>query len=120
MRTPLSIVAGVAVAVIGAAVLGEYGFDGITVIGSGLLLGLFVGEAVLAVAKVGSVLAAAACGVLSAGAMTWAGWIAQGHRLGTVRWMGWAAVALAGLSGAFRGRPTGAARRTSSAPTAAE
>ncbi len=120
MRTPLSVLAGVAVAVIGAAVLGEYGFDGLPVIGSGLLLGLFVAEGVLAVAKVGSLLGSVASGVLSAGSMVWAGWIANGHRLGTVRWMGWAAVALAAAAGAFRARPPAAARRSRPAPAATE
>lgn len=120
MRTPLSLVAGAAVAVVGAAVLGEYGFDGLAVLGSGLLLGLFVAEAVLAVARVGSVLGAAVSGVLAAASMTWAGWISSGHRLGTVRWMGWAGVALAAAAAAFRARPPEAARRSRPAPASAE
>lgn len=120
MRAPLSVLAGVVVAVIGAGILGEYGFDGLTVIGSGLLLGLFVAEAVLGVARVGSRLGAVASAVLAGTAMVWAGWIADGHRLGQVRWMGWAAVALAAAAGALRARPPGAARRSRPAPAATE
>ncbi len=120
MRPPLSILAGALVALIGGAVLGEYGFDGLAVIGSGLLLGIFVAEGVVAVAKVGSPMGALASGIFSGAAMTWAGWIATGHRLGTVRWMGWAAIALAAGAGAFRARPPGAVRRSRPAQAAAE
>lgn len=120
MRVPLSVLAGVLVAVVGAALLGEYGFDGIPVLGSGLLLGLFVAEAVVGVAQTGSVVGAVSSGLLGAGSMTWAGWIASGHRLGTVRWMGWLAVALAAAAGGVRARPPGAARRTRPAQAGAE
>lgn len=105
---------------LGAVLLGEYGFDGLPVLGSGLLLGVFVAEAVVAVAKAGSRVGAVASGVLAGASMTWAGWIASGHRLGTVHWMGWAAVALAAGAGAFRARPPGAVRRSRPAPAAAE
>jgi hypothetical protein len=120
VRAPLSVLAGAVVAVIGAAVLGEYGFDGLAVIGSGLLLGLFVAEGLLAVAGVGSPLGAVASGLLAGVSMTWAGWIASGHRLGTLHWMGWAAVALAVGAGAFRARPPGTARRSRPAPASTE
>lgn len=120
MRAPLSVLAGAAVAVLGAAILGEYGFDGLPVLGSGLLLGIFVAEGFLAVAREGSRLGMVTSAVLSAASMTWAGWIADGHRLGTVRWMGWTAVALAAAAGGFRARRRGATRRSRPAPAAAE
>ena len=120
MRSPLSVAAGLAVAVVAAGVLGEYGFDGVTVVLSGVLVGLFVAEAVVGVARGGSRPGAAASAALSAGAMTWAGWISNGHRLSEVRWMGWAAVAVAALCGGFRARPPGAFRRTRPAPASAE
>ena len=120
MRTPLSVVAGAAVAIVAAAVLGEYGFDGLAVLGTGLLVGIFVAEAVVAVAREGSPLGAAASALLAAASMTWAAWISSGHRLGTVRWMGWAGVALAAAAGAFRARPPGAVRRSRPAPASAE
>ncbi|MDQ4089220.1 MAG: hypothetical protein M3163_02790 [Actinomycetota bacterium] len=120
MRSPLAVLAGLAVAAIAGAVLGEYDFDGWAVIGSGVLTGLFVGEAVVAVARKGSPLLAAATAALSAGAMLWAGWTTTGHRLGTVGWKGWAAVALAAIAGGIRARPTAGAPRSRSAPAAAE
>lgn len=120
MRPPLALLAGVAVAVIAAAVLGEYNFDGWAVIGSGLLVGLFVAEAVVTVARSGSRLRAAASAGMAAGAMVWAGWIATGHRLDLVGWKGWAAVALAAVAAAVRARPTAAAPYSRPAPASAE
>ena len=120
MRPPLALLAGAVVALIAAAVLGEYDFDGWAVIGSGLLVGLFVAEAVVTVARGGSRLRAAASAGLAAGALVWAGWIATGHRLGTVGWKGWAAVAVAAGAGAIRARPTGAAPHSRPAPASAE
>ena len=120
MRPPLALLAGVVVAVVAAGVLGEYGFDGWAVIGSGVLVGLFVAEAVVTVARGGSGLRAVASAALAAGAMAWAGWISTGHRLGTVTWKGWVAVALAAGAGAVRARPTGAAPHTRPAPASAE
>ncbi len=112
--------AGAAVAAIAAAVLGEYAFDGWAVVGSGVLVGLFVGEAMIAVVGNGTWWTAAVAAALAAGAMLWAGWISTGHQLGTVAWKGWAAVALAAAAGAFRARRRGEARRTRPAPASAE
>ena len=120
MRPPLALLAGVAVAVIAAGVLGEYGFDGWAVVGSGVLVGLFVAEAVVTVAQGGSGLRAVASAALAAGAMVWAGWISTGHRLGTVTWKGWTAVAFSAAAAAIRARPTSAAPNSRPAPTSAE
>lgn len=120
MRPPLALLAGLGVAVIAAAVLGEYNFDGWAVLGSGLLVGLFVAEAVVSVARGGSRLRAGASAGLAAGAMVWAGWIATGHRLDLVGWRGWVAVGLAAGAGAIRARPTAAAPNSRPAPASAE
>jgi hypothetical protein len=120
VRPPLAVLAGIVVAVIAAAVLGEYGFDGWAIIGSGILVGLFVAEAIVSVARGGSWPLAGAGAVLATTSMLWAGWIATGHRVGTVGWKGWTAVALAAVAAAVRARPPGAARRTRPAPTATE
>ena len=120
MRLIVSLVAGAAVAALGAAVLGEYAFDGLAVVGSGVVLGLFVARAVVTVAKGGSRTGAAAAGVLTATGLLWAAWISTGHRLGTVGWEGWTAVVVGAAVSAFRARPPGAARRTRPAPAAAE
>ena len=120
MRPPLALLAGLAVAAVAGAVLGEYDFDGWAIVGSGVLTGLFVGEAVVTVARKGSIVLAVVTALLSAGALVWAGWTTTGHRLGTIGWKGWAAVALAGVAGGIRARPTAAAPRSRSAPATAE
>jgi hypothetical protein len=120
VRPPLALLAGLAVAVIAGAVLGEYDFDGWATIGSGLLTGLFVGEAVVSVARRGGWPLAGASAVMAAGGMLWAGWTTTGHRLGTIGWKGWAAVVLAGVAGGIRARPTAGAPRSRSAPATAE
>lgn len=120
MRPPLAVLAGVAVAVVAAAVLGEYGFDGWAVVGSGVLVGVFVAEAMVTVARAGRGMLAGVAAALAAAAMVSAGWISSGHRLDTVTWKGWVGVALAAVAGAIRARPPGAARRSRSAPAAAE
>ena len=120
MRPPLALLAGLAVAVVAGAVLGEYNFDGWAVLGSGLLVGLFVAEAVVSVARGGSRLRAMASAGLAAGAMVWAGWIATGHRLDLVAWKGWVGVVLAAGAGAIRARPTAAPPYTQPAPASRE
>lgn len=120
MRAPLALLAGAAVALIAAAVLGEYSFEGWAVVASGLLVGLFVAEAMMAVAGHGTALTATGAALLAAGSLVGAGWTATGHRLGTVGWKGWAAVALAASAGAIRARPHAAARRSPPAPAAPE
>ena len=112
--------AGIAVAVAAAVVLGEYGYDGWAVIGSGIVVGLFVAEAMVAVARTGSRPLAAIAGVLAACSLLGAMWTSSGHRLGAVGWKGWTGVALAAGAAAVRARPPGAARRSRSAPAATE
>ena len=120
MRPPLAVLAGVAVAVIAAAVLGEYGFGGWAVVGAGVLVGLFVAEAMLGVARAGSRVLAGVAAVLAAASLVAAAWTSTGHRLGTVGWKGWAAVALGALAGAIRARPPAAARGSRPAPAGTE
>ena len=120
MRPPLSVLAGLAVAVVAGAVLGEYSFEGWAVVGAGLLVGLFVAEAMVAVRRAGNWFLAATAAVLAAGSLVWAAWISTGHRLGTVGWKGWTAVALGAVAGGIRARPPAVARRTRPAPAATE
>jgi len=120
VRPILGILAAAAVAVLGAAVLGEYAFDGPAVVGSGIVLGLLVAEAVVTVAGNGSRLGASfvagvsAAGLIAAGlsaaGLVGAGWISTGHRLGTVRWEGWTAVAIGAAVAMFRARPRSGAQ----------
>lgn len=102
MRRYVAGVAAAAVAAIGALVLGEYAFDGVAVVLSGALLGLFVAEAAVAVAGARSRPLALLAGGLTALALLWAGWIATGHRVGSVSGAGWAAITLGASAATIR------------------
>lgn len=97
MRLALAVVAGAAVAALGALILGEYEFKGSMPYVAGVLFGLVVAEAVLAVARRGGPLLAGAAGVLAAGGLVWAAWISSGRDWHYVPGAAWIAVALGGV-----------------------
>jgi hypothetical protein len=105
VRFTLSLVAGAAVAYVGAVLLGEYAFDGLPVIGAGIVLGLFVSEATVSVARRRSAVLAGAGAVFTVAGMLGAAWITTDHRLSIVGWKGWLAVALGAAAAAIRARP---------------
>lgn len=94
--------AGALVAGVAAVLLGEYPFEGPLVLGSGLLVGLLVAEAVIAVGRWRGPGAGAVSAGLAAAGLVWAGWIAEGHDLGRVAAEGWAAVVLGALAAGLR------------------
>jgi hypothetical protein len=102
VRPVVAVVVGAAVAGLGGVVLGEYAFAGVAVVASGVLLGLFVAEAALAVARSSSRLLALALAGLTAGGLGWAAWVSTGHRLGNVGVAGWLAVTLGAVAAALR------------------
>lgn len=106
MRSWLGHGVALVVGAFGAVVLGEYALDGWLALLSGLLLGLLVGEATLAVVRRPRPVHTVTCALASIGGMSWALWISLGHRLGDATTWGWAAVVVAGLAGALRARPT--------------
>jgi hypothetical protein len=105
VRFTLSLVAGAAVAFVAAFLLGEYAFDGLAVIGGGVVLGLFVSEATTTVARRRSVLLAAAGAVFTVAGLLGAAWISTDRRLSIVGVQGWLAVALGAAAAAIRARP---------------
>ena len=88
-----------------AVLLGEYAFDGLAVVGAGVILGLFVSEATVSVARRGSVLLAGAGAVFTAAGLLGAAWIATDRRLSNIDLEGWLAVALGAAAAAIRARP---------------
>lgn len=102
MRATLAVAAAAAVGVIGALILGEYPFRGWTVLASGVVFGLFIGEAAVGVAKRKAVWLGAAAAVIGLAGMTWAAWIAEGHDLSYLGPAGWTAIVLAGASAGLR------------------
>lgn len=103
-RAALAVVAGLAVAGLGAVILGEYPFSGLTVLGAGVLFGFVVAEAVVAVGRArGRGPAVSSAAIASAG-LVWAAWIAENHDLGGVDLEGWVAVGLGAAAAALRAR----------------
>jgi hypothetical protein len=110
VRLVLAVLAALAVTVVGAAILGEYQFDGLTGAIAGLIYGVFVAEAAIAVARRGSPLLAVICAVLAVGGLGWAIRASIGPRAsipGDVPDFGWAALVLAGAGAAVRARSSG-------------
>ena len=94
--------AGALVASAAALLLGEYPFDGLIVLGSGLLVGLLVAETVISIGNWRGPVPAAACAALAAVGLVWAGWIAEGHELGRIAPEGWLAVVLGAAAAGLR------------------
>jgi hypothetical protein len=112
MRLTLALAAAVGVGVVGALVLGEYPFRGVTVLAAGVLFGLFIAEAALAVNRAPAPPLGIGCAVTGLAAMAWSGWISSGRDLSFLGPAGWAAIALTGaVAGA---RTSGLVRRLSS------
>jgi hypothetical protein len=105
VRVTLSLVAGAAVAFVAAVLLGEYAFDGLAVIGAGVVLGLFVSETTVSLARRRSLLLAGAGAAFTVAGMLGAAWISTDHRLSTVGLKGWLAVAVGAAAAAIRARP---------------
>ncbi len=98
MRLVLAVVAGAAVAATGAVLLGEYNFSGVPIFGGGVLLGLFVGEAVVSVGARRGFQPGALSLVLAGAGLVWAAWISSGHQLSTLPTQGWFVVVVGALA----------------------
>jgi hypothetical protein len=118
VRSALAVLAALAVTVAGAAILGEYQFNGLTGAVAGLIYGIFVAEAAVAVARRGSGWLAVVCAVLAVGGLGWAIRASIGPRdslPANIPGYGWAALVLAAGGAAFRARSSG--RRGAGSPS---
>ncbi|MGH9190784.1 MAG: hypothetical protein ACRD0Q_12295 [Acidimicrobiales bacterium] len=112
-RSGPAMAAAAGVAALGGLLLGEYAFDGLAVIGAGVVLGLFVSEAAVAVAKHRTMTLAAACSLFTVLGLLMAAWISTGHRLGAVGLEGFLALVAGAAAAGLRARPLrGTAPRT--------
>jgi phosphatidylserine synthase len=102
VRVAAGLTAAAGIAALGALILGEYSFTGLTVLGAGAALGLFTAEVARATTGRASTWLAAGCAVVAGGAMLWSAWIATGHNLSFLGPEGWAAVAVAAVVAGFR------------------
>ena len=110
---------GVAVAVLGALILGEYELGVVSGLVAGLVLGFALAEAALMVAgaRALSVPFAAVLAIAAFGALVWAGWIDVQDRDESIpagAWLG--GVAAASVVGVRTGRGTGRSAGSSSPP----
>jgi hypothetical protein len=103
-RPVLGVLAGAAVAALGAVILGEYPFSGLVVLGAGVLFGLFVAEAVVGASGARGKGPVGVSTVLTVVGLVWAAWIAEAHDLGGVDPEGWLAVALGAVAAGLRAK----------------
>lgn len=102
MRLALAVLAGAAVAALGALILGEYEFTGTTPYVAGVLFGLVVAEAMVTVARRGGRGLAVAAAALAGGGLLWAAWISSGRDWDYVFGPAYVAVALGVVSAGWR------------------
>jgi len=118
MRLVLAIIVSLLVTALGAAILGEYQFTGLTGAAAGLIFGIFVAEAGVAVNRGGNNVLAAVCALFTAGGLLWAIHASFGARSSIpadVPGMGWLAVGLGVVGAGFRARSSG--RRGAGTPS---
>lgn len=92
--------------VVGAVMLGEYRIAGLVGLTAGLVFGLLVGEAVVAVADRGGRLLGTVAALSAGLGFLGAGWVSTSHDLGRLAPEGWVAVVLAALAAGVRARAT--------------
>jgi len=101
MRTTLAVVATLAVAALGGAILGEYTLANAVAVLACVLFGVVVGEAAVAIQRRPLPATVVAAGVSTPVAWVWSLWISTGHQLGYVSVAQWVAVPFAGASAAL-------------------
>lgn len=109
LRAGFGVACGVAVAVLGALILGEYEFTGSLPFIAGPLFGLVIGEVVVGVGRARSWAAALPAGAAAFGGIVWAGWIDSSEGVEPVKDLVWVAAVLA--AGAALLRIAGLPRR---------
>lgn len=87
-------IAGEAVAAVGALILGEYEFAGAIPFVAGVLFGLAVAEVMMSVGRAGTLRMAAWAALMSGGGILWAAWISSGRGVAPIPSMGYFSVAL--------------------------
>jgi hypothetical protein len=123
MRSPIvAVLVGLAVAALGAVILGEYPLVGVRALLAGLVFGVTVAELMADVSQPGPEeqhLAFAAAMLTEAG-LVWATWISTGHELdtaSTAAWLGIGVGMLASLLWFRSAARRGASIRDAAAPS---
>jgi hypothetical protein len=105
LRPLLALAAGAVVSALGANILGEYEFEGVTPLFAGLLFGLALGEVVATVGRQRTWPLAVATAAIAGAGSWWAARISTSFGLLPLPWEAWAATALAAFAGLLRLRP---------------
>jgi hypothetical protein len=102
LRAVLGVGCGAAAAALGALILGEYEFTGLLPFVAGPLFGLVIGEVVVGVGRVRSMLVAGLVGAVAFAGIAWAGWIDSSEGVEPVKGLVWVAALLAAGVGTLR------------------
>jgi len=102
LRVPFAVLAGAAVAALGAIVLGEYEFTGFMPWAAGPLFGAAVAEALTWAGGERGTVPGLVSAVLAVAGLVWAGWIDSGEGIDPMPALVWPAAGLAGLTAAWR------------------
>ena len=94
MRLGLGFLAAAAAAAIGAVILGEYDYQGLTALIGSALYGVAVAEVLLAIARRLPTAGLAGLAALVAGGLTWGVWISFSHFRRDVPLGTWASIVL--------------------------
>ena len=102
IRPILGLVVGALVCAIGALILGEYEFNGVTPVGAGLLFGLVISEIVLEVGARRHPIIGLLSAAMVAGALAWAGYVSSGEGLRPFPNGAWVAMAFGAVAAGIR------------------
>lgn len=111
VRRILPVLAGAAVAALGALIAGEYEFGGAVPFVAGALLGLVVSEAVALGGQWRGWVPAVLAAVLAAAAVVWGGWIDSAQGVEPYPVLAWVGAAVAAVVALVRARPRPQPRR---------
>jgi len=95
MRTTLAVLAAVAVAALGGAILGEYTLANAMAVLACVLFGVVVGEAAVAIQRRPVPATAVAAGLATPAAWIWSLWISTGHQFAYASVAQWVAAPVA-------------------------
>ena len=115
MRHLLALFVGAVVAALGALILGEYELRGLMTVVAGVLFGLAVAEAMVAVGRAIRIELVIGAAVFAAAGMVWSSWIAAGRDWAYVSGARWGAAAIAAVAAALWVRSSG--RREADSPS---
>ena len=101
-RVALGVIVGALLCALGALILGEYEFSGVTPIGAGVLFGLVISEVVIEIGGTRHPVLGVVTGAMVAGALAWAAYVSSGEGLRPFPTEAWIAMALGGVTAAWR------------------